>query len=107
MHSVDAVMQAGNLVMPLLWETAALESGRGYVPATGFEYQLHETLFHLDFGFLFPVEWAVSELWIKVIIKPFGLVEELLIPKKGSFWPYIAQKKRFTPAQMIIDQIGF
>ena len=79
--------------MPLLWETAALESGRGYVPATGFEYQPHETRFHLNFGFLFPVEWAMAELWIKAVIKSFGLVEELLIGKNRCFWPYIAQKR--------------
>ena len=93
--------------MPSLWEAASVESCWGDVPAAGFEYQPHETGFHPNVGLLSPVERAMAELWIKSVIKPFGLLEELLIRKKENFWSYIAQKKRFTLARMSTDQIGF
>ena len=32
---------------------------------------------YLNVGFLFPVERSMAELWINVVIKSFGLGEEL------------------------------
>ena len=82
-------MQAGNLLLPPLWKAASLESGWVDVPAARFQHQLHKTGFHPNVGFLFPVEWAMAELWMKAVIKSFGLVDELLIRKNRCFWPYI------------------
>ena len=88
--SVDAVMQARNLLMPSLWKAAALEGSGGDIPAAGFQYKTHETGFHPNVGFLIPVECFVTEFWIKAVIKAFGLIKELLIRQKRCLWPYVA-----------------
>ena len=78
------------MLLPALWEAAALECSGGDIPAAGFKYKPHKAGLHLNFGFLFPIERTAAEFWIKAVIKSFGLVEELLIRKKRCLWPYVA-----------------
>ena len=85
--SVDAVMQARNLLMPFLWKAAALEGSGGDIPAAGFQGKLHETGFHPDVRSLHPGEGITAEFGIETIIKSFSLIEELLIRQKRCFWP--------------------